>query len=125
MLTFLASALVSLSLMFGAPSPTVSADRPVEAAQQAAQQVCMEDMDCWDADTMGNGEANTITANEHDAWQAVAAYELVPASLNQTLTYIETLDYLPTSFPVGYFALASQTQPQIFHILKWDTLYYA
>jgi len=124
MLTFLASALVSLSLMFGAPAPTVPADRPLEAAQEAAQGTCMEDMECWDADTMGNGEQSNISPSELDAWKSVGSRNIVPASPNQALEYVETLDYMPTSFPAGYFAVGSNTSPQV-HVMKWVTLHFA
>jgi hypothetical protein len=98
-----------------------------EASQPVSQPVsvtCEEDMACWDSETMGNMQA-PMSANEADAWEAFNDLGLVPSMPNMSVSYIETLDYLPTSFPTGYFAVGSDSQPQLIHIMKWDMLYYA
>jgi hypothetical protein len=124
MLTFLASALVSLSLMFGAPVPSTAAQQPAQAAQQAASSVCMEDMECWDADTMGNGESNTTNHVERDAWDSLTAAG-VTGSPDMALEYVETIANAPHSYPVGYFAITSLESPQTAHVFHWVKLYYA
>lgn len=98
--------------------------QPSQPASQPASVECMEDMECWDSATMGSTQP-ALSANELDAWTKVAALELYPASPDQALDYIETLDYLPTSFPVGYFAVESSESPQTYHIMQWVTLYHA
>lgn len=113
----LASIILSIALALGAP---VSPSQPVS---QPVSVTCEEDMPCWDSSTMGNLKAGT--AMEQDAWIAVHDLGLVPASPNQALVYVETLDYLPSSFPVGYFPVGSDSQPQLVHVMQWVTLYHA
>lgn len=117
MLETLASVILSIALAFGVPASTA---QPVS---QPASVTCEEDMPCWDSETMGNLEAGS--AMEQDAWLAVSELALVPASPNQALVYVETLGYLPSSFPRGYFPVGSDTNPQLVHIMQWVTLYYA
>lgn len=117
MLQVIISAIVFIASLIGSPV------QPSQPVSQPASIECMEDMPCWDSATMGNLQAGT--ANENDAYLTIATWELMPSSPDQALQYIETLDYLPTSFPVGYFAVSSQTTPQTFHIMQWVTLHHA
>lgn len=112
------SLIIVLSIALGAPV------QPSQPVSQPIAEVCMEDMPCWDSATEGD-ILPALSTNELEAWDTIATWELSPASPNQSLQYIETLDYLPTSFPTGYFAIASQTSPQAYHIMQWVTLYHA
>jgi hypothetical protein len=84
---------------------------------------CEEDMECWDSSTMGNKQAGMD--NEQDAWHAVDTLQIVPATPNQALEYVTTLDYFPAELPFDQFAVTSYTQPHKVHVMQWVTLYYA
>jgi hypothetical protein len=78
----------------------------------------MEDDPCFDSSTMGNLQAGT--PNEQDAYNIIATWDVHPAK-DQMVQYVDTLDYLPTSLPLGYFVVGSE-QPHTFHIMQWVTL---
>ena len=111
--------ILTLSILFGGqPS------QPTEQPSQPSVTVCHEEDACWDADTMGNHEANTLEA---DAWDTLdrVGVKLSEDSAPMSLSYIDTVTGEPASLPIGQFALESYTTPNAFHVYQWDTLYNA
>lgn len=117
-MSLFASLILSLSLIMGL-SPTSS--MPALPASVAVD--CFEDMPCWDSETMGI-QLPALSDDELDAWDALNTSGIV-GSPDVAVEYVETLDYLPASFPVGYFAVVSDTQPHTFHVMQWITLHHA
>lgn len=114
----LSALILSLSIAFGAPVPA-----PDTEATAPVQAVCHEEDACWDAQTMGNGQADTLKT---DAWNTIdtANIHAPEDSPNLMLSYVETVTGYPANLPAGagYFAVESDTLPNAFHVFKWDTL---
>jgi heme A synthase len=115
-MSLITALIISLSIILGSP-----VQAPDAAPTAPTQAVCEEDQPCWDAATMGNGQAGTLKA---DAWEAIeTAHITAPSdSVNLMLSYTETVTGQPVNLPVGYFAIESNTLPNAFHVFKWDTL---
>jgi len=117
-MSLITALIISLSVILGSPSPA-----PDAAPTATTQTVCHEEDACWDAATMGNGQADTLKT---DAWNAIetANIHAPEDSKNLMLSYVETVTGQPENLPAGagYFAVESNTLPNAFHVFKWDTL---
>lgn len=115
------SAIIALSAIFAqAPSAQV-ADAPAPAVE------CMEDMPCFDPETMGNShEADPMEA---DAYASYDALGVAPVeTVNQmVLTYVGSYynEAPATQLAANQFAVQSVEYPEVYHVLQWDTLYNA
>jgi hypothetical protein len=115
-------AILSIILSLGLGASTY--DSPSVPLSSPSDSVCMEDMECWDSATMGQ-DNTPVSAMEQDAWQAFGELGIVSPDPHQAVEYVETLDYVPSALPLGYFAVGSDTSPHGVHIMKWITIYQA
>ena len=118
MLELIISVIISLASLMGGASNTVE-----QASQPSQQAVCTEDMDCWDAATMGQVRPR-LSASEIEAWERVSELGIVSPSDDWALEYVDTVTYEPT-LPNGYFGLNSPTSENATHIMHWVYLTHA
>lgn len=111
------SIILSIALSVGLP-----ASLSERVSQPASDVRCEEDMPCWDSATMGQ-QLPPMSANELDAWDTLQGVPIQPSDPRQILEYVETVDRMPAALPIGYFAVESNTQPQVFHVMGWNILY--
>lgn len=112
---------VILALIISAFATFAPASQPATIALPPALTVCHEEDPCWDAKTMGNGQADTL---KQDAWKSFEHTNIhAPEdSPNLMLSYTETVSGVPANLPQGYFTIKSDSIPNAYHVFKWDIL---
>lgn len=119
-MAIISALILTLSILFGGLAQATDA-APTQALTAPTQATCEEDMDCWDAQAMGNGQHDTLKV---DAWETIdtANIHAPEDSPNLMLSYTESTSGQPANLPQGYFALSSNTMPNVYHIFRWDIL---
>jgi hypothetical protein len=117
------SAIIALSALFG-QAPASQVEAPKGGVDVGVE--CMEDMPCWDPETMGNGhEANPMEADAYLSYDALGA----TPNLNNDMI----LSYVGTHYTEGpaptlapnQFTVSSVDYPETYHVMQWDTLSHA
>ena len=115
MLTFIASVIASLAILFGSTVPAQDVQQQAPATMQ--QQAAAAQQTPQDA------------AQEADAWDTVDAYGISnPTGREMSLSYVrsESIGVDPTDIlTYREFTLQSLTDPNTFHIYVWDEVHHA
>lgn len=123
MITIILSLILSVSAIFGL-APTSQVDIPSIPAPEVGVS-CEEDMECWDPETMGNGQgSNPMETDAYLSYDALGATP-VESPEQMVLTYVGTHTVAPTNYGPNQFIVSSVQYPSTYHVLQWDTLRHA